>query len=580
MMQMGPIRFDVLCFVAALLACQWRSIAAQEIPDPFPPNYTNERHSVLSLPLERAPAEVEEAGRRYAYATLLYNDEVLDGARVLGFSLKESGTPHEMVAIVTERVSEWAVQVLIEDGWHVERAHEMLNPHRDHPLFQQRLSLVFSKLNIYSLTSYHKIVYLDTDTQVLENIDELFRCPGICASVRNSFFNAGVLVFTPSRRLYMDLVAQAALLPSYNGGEQGLLNSYLADFNHRCPMFAERSHQSAVGPEEHCARLPAYYNGDIGPYYLQNAIWVLPHGRATPKVIHYTLGPFKPWQWWPFAVLDIFWTWYRAYERMEQGSSGLLWFEVMLVEHLFTFALPLIVFAATVLLAAFTPLLALCHRATARLLALGSSAYIRHASKRIGKGSLLEVERTEMERNLFFILLSVCFSAASLAVAVLLSLKIAAHLPTMHPYSGMVLCLEWLTVIHLVTQWSWNRVCFLWSSFTVERLSVGRGDGSLRKMTVQEELVHQRRVSVLTLRSFACTFLWAVAFGCWLYRGISFECEGGEFWYKTKTQVAAVAALILAWICISIWLALDWCRAGRKRQSSLDLPQYSKEYSS
>ena len=66
-----------------------------------------------------------------------------------------------------------------------------------------------------------RLVYLDTDTQVTENIDDLCMCQGECGVVRSGFVNTGVLVVEPNLELYEEMLKQVDLIPSYNGGEQG-----------------------------------------------------------------------------------------------------------------------------------------------------------------------------------------------------------------------------------------------------------------------------------------------------------------------------------------------------------------------
>jgi hypothetical protein len=47
-----------------------------------------------------------------AYATLLYGDEFLLGVRMLGKSIRDTGTIRDMVALVSDGVSPYAVQLL------------------------------------------------------------------------------------------------------------------------------------------------------------------------------------------------------------------------------------------------------------------------------------------------------------------------------------------------------------------------------------------------------------------------------------------------------------------------------------
>lgn len=36
-----------------------------------------------------------------------------------------------------------------------------------------------------------------------------------------------------------------------------------------------------------------------------------------PKVIHYTLGALKPWQWWAYLVLpDVSWRWILEWQQL------------------------------------------------------------------------------------------------------------------------------------------------------------------------------------------------------------------------------------------------------------------------
>jgi len=62
------------------------------------------------------------------------------------------------------------------------------------------------------------VVFLDADTLVVRNMDEAFRCPGFCASLRHSErLNSGVMVLHPSKAIFADMISQVDRLPSYTG---------------------------------------------------------------------------------------------------------------------------------------------------------------------------------------------------------------------------------------------------------------------------------------------------------------------------------------------------------------------------
>jgi hypothetical protein len=62
------------------------------------------------------------------------------------------------------------------------------------------------------------VVFLDADTVAVNNLDELFRCPGFCAVLRHSErFNSGVMVLRPSRKLFNDMLDRITTVSSYTG---------------------------------------------------------------------------------------------------------------------------------------------------------------------------------------------------------------------------------------------------------------------------------------------------------------------------------------------------------------------------
>lgn len=159
------------------------------------------------------------------------------------------------------------------------------------------------------------VVYLDADTIVSRNIDELFLCDGFCAVLRHSEkFNTGVLVLRPSQEVFMDMMESIQTTPSYTGGDQGFLNSYFSKFP-RSPLFDPedgKNLSSTPGDSSHSwkivgnttinfARIPTKYNADLGLYVLNSNRWPFPEEQI--GVIHYTLGNCKPWNWFSVWLL-------------------------------------------------------------------------------------------------------------------------------------------------------------------------------------------------------------------------------------------------------------------------------------
>lgn len=120
----------------------------------------------------------------------------------------------------------------------------------------------FCKLNMWNMTEYDKIVYLDSDITVLKNIDCMFEtnsdfsaCSSLVVSIdisgfrehpsfkegariseipkqflkasyNDDHFNAGVLVLKPSKEKYKKMMSLKDAIGKGGHGDQGFLNEY------------------------------------------------------------------------------------------------------------------------------------------------------------------------------------------------------------------------------------------------------------------------------------------------------------------------------------------------------------------
>ncbi|CAM9319029.1 unnamed protein product [Ectocarpus sp. 12 AP-2014] len=350
-----------------------------------------------------SPSAAAAQPSRTAYATLLYSD-FIEGTRALGQSLRESGTSADTVVLVTPDVQQETRQKLAEDGWIVRPVAVETNPNQN---FQSRLVFVYTKLLIVEMEEeYDRIVFLDADTLVLENIDELFECEPFCAVMRHSeLLNSGVLVITPSKELYGHMHDLIGELDSYTGGDQGFLNSFYPYFA-ACPAFEpypilgsrlagvgsgmeeingggggggrrvlggdrdldsvlvegrgvedkSGGERQAVAMEREggtrrrrlagegaewvrpkgwgCKRLPTRYNGDWPLLFVDGDLQVVQGKEAGPeapadwkrrkkvKILHFTFGTAKPWNWWTYPFLPYVDLWLEAFHRLDGRKAG------------------------------------------------------------------------------------------------------------------------------------------------------------------------------------------------------------------------------------------------------------------
>ncbi|NWX50489.1 GLYG2 protein, partial [Steatornis caripensis] len=143
------------------------------------------------------------------------------------------------------------------------------------------LGVTFTKLHCWTLTHYSKCVFMDADTLVLCNVDELFDREEFSAAPDSGWpdcFNSGVFVFRPSLETYNLLLQFATEHGSFDGGDQGLLNSFFSNWA-----------TADIGKH-----LPFVYNLSSSTVYTY--IPAFNHFGRDAKVVHF-LGATKPWNY-------------------------------------------------------------------------------------------------------------------------------------------------------------------------------------------------------------------------------------------------------------------------------------------
>ncbi|KAF9904224.1 hypothetical protein EC991_002927 [Linnemannia zychae] len=239
-----------------------------------------------------------------AYITLLTNNNYASGALVLAHSLRAAQTTKQLAVLITASVSRpireklaLVFDSLIEIG--------EIDSHSTSNLAllgRPELGITLTKIHVFNQTQYSKVVFLDADTLVLRNIDDLFdtaangslededRNKRFAASPDAGWpdcFNSGVFVCKPSYKDYTGLIQMASQEGTFDGGDQGLLNSYFSGWSR-----GEASN-----------RLPFTYNTTPTASYSYAPAYQQYRDRLA--VVHF-IGNFKPWQWLRFADGKVF----------------------------------------------------------------------------------------------------------------------------------------------------------------------------------------------------------------------------------------------------------------------------------
>eukprot|EP00262_Sarcandra_glabra_P007736 TRINITY_DN2065_c0_g1_i2.p1 TRINITY_DN2065_c0_g1~~TRINITY_DN2065_c0_g1_i2.p1 ORF type:complete len:550 (+),score=57.94 TRINITY_DN2065_c0_g1_i2:129-1778(+) len=441
-----------------------------------------------------------------AYVTLLYGDEFLLGVRVLGKSIRDTGSTKDMVVLVSDGVSDYAKKLLRADGWIVNPISLLANPNHIRP---KRFWGVYTKLKIFNMTYYKKVVYLDADTIVLKSIEDLFKCGKFCANLKHSErMNSGVMVVEPSESLFQDMMSKVSTLTSYTGGDQGFLNSYYTGFANAHvfePNLSSDVRNSRPVPE--MERLSTLYNADVGLYMLANK-WMVDESEL--RVIHYTLGPLKPWDWWTAWLLKPVDIWQNVREQLPESlpgtGGGRNPSEDILVKILF-----LLPFCA-LLFCYYRSFLQIRKDTSGGFSRISLCEYVRHLYYRykssgglptysaVGVTSLSIIHSNQQFSNGTHSKLPSYLGGASVficfvATAVSLALAFAAVPRQVMPWTGLLLMYEWTFTIFFIIFGSFLHLVYKWGKATATATQAGTFSNRPESSDYDSAKGHQRHMS-------------------------------------------------------------------------------------
>ncbi|XP_062084735.1 putative UDP-glucuronate:xylan alpha-glucuronosyltransferase 5 [Humulus lupulus] len=172
-------------------------------------------------------------GPRYAYATVLHSSEsYVCGAIALAQSIRRTKSTRDLVLLADKSISPNSQRGLRSAGWQIVHIDRIRSPFAKKGAYNE---WNYSKLRLWQLVQYDKIVFIDADLLVLNNLDFLFLYPQLSAAGNDRYlFNSGVMVIEPSNCLFKVLTEKTFELKSYNGGDQGFLNEVFTWW-HRLP---------------------------------------------------------------------------------------------------------------------------------------------------------------------------------------------------------------------------------------------------------------------------------------------------------------------------------------------------------
>ncbi|XP_058091824.1 galactinol synthase 1-like [Magnolia sinica] len=245
-----------------------------------------------------------------AYVTFLAGTgDYVKGVVGLAKGLRKVKSAYPLVVAMLPDVPEEHRQILRSQGC-ILREIVPIHPPENQIQFAMAYYVInYSKLRIWNFEEYSKMVYLDADIQVYENIDHLFDGPdgyfyavmdcfcektwshsrqfsiGYCQQCPDKvtwptemgappslYFNAGMFVFEPSRLTYDNLLEKLQITPPTPFAEQDFLNMFFQD---------------TYKP------IPLVYNLVLA------MLWRHPENVELEKVkvVHYCAAGSKPWRY-------------------------------------------------------------------------------------------------------------------------------------------------------------------------------------------------------------------------------------------------------------------------------------------
>ncbi|GLT91464.1 hypothetical protein SLE2022_093500 [Rubroshorea leprosula] len=254
-------------------------------------------------------AEAGEVAKN-AYVTFLAgNGDYVKGVVGLVKGLRKAKSKYPLVVAVLSDVPEDHRRILESQGCIV-REIQPVYPSANQTQFAMAYYVInYSKLRIWEFVEYDRMVYLDGDIQVFDNIDHLFDLPagyfyavmdcfcektwsqspqysiGYCQQCPEKvqwpvemgsppplYFNAGMFVFEPDLLTYSNLLETLKVTPPTSFAEQDFLN-----------MFFRKIYKP----------IPSVYN------FVLAMLWRHPENVNLDKVkvVHYCAAGSKPWRY-------------------------------------------------------------------------------------------------------------------------------------------------------------------------------------------------------------------------------------------------------------------------------------------
>ena len=169
----------------------------------------------------------------HAFVTLVSSDSYLPGALAQAAALSDLHQNPFTVCLVTPESLDVSTIKSLRKAFNLVVGVEILEQDNNPGLLllgRPDLTTVLTKLHVFRLTQFSKIIFLDADVLPIRPLDHLFSLPHEFSAVPDvgwpDIFNSGVMVLTPGEEKFAQLSQLLKTSPSWDGGDQGILNEW------------------------------------------------------------------------------------------------------------------------------------------------------------------------------------------------------------------------------------------------------------------------------------------------------------------------------------------------------------------
>lgn len=215
-----------------------------------------------------------------AYITLCSNDAYLLPCLVLLKSWQRTNSLYNFYIVVTEHVNSTSISILEQCGYKIIREQyyrPSINNTSSTAINQIGWQNLWNKFSIWKHEEFEKLLYIDADSIILQNMDELLDKPHM-AAVENFVapFAGSLFVLQPSKKEFDALIHFIDTFPNEEHvtmQDEYILTHYFADWQQNYEL-----------------RLPCYWHKDVNTFSFN---WWMNNWNKV-KAIHYA-GSCKPW---------------------------------------------------------------------------------------------------------------------------------------------------------------------------------------------------------------------------------------------------------------------------------------------